>query len=57
MPDFGLKVYNPTDTPSNVNDTIVDSYNWNPRSAPILDENTANGARRARIKISYTIKK
>ena len=57
LPNLGLKVFNTTDVPSNINDTIVDTYNWNPRSVPILDHNVTDITKKARIKISYTIKK
>lgn len=51
-----LKVFNPTDTPSN--SAAVKSYNWNPRAVTLLDGNeTANGTKRAVLKISYTKEK
>ncbi|REH56121.1 uncharacterized protein DUF4270 [Tenacibaculum gallaicum] len=55
-----LKVYNPTDTPvsNNVLTTSVKSYNWNPRAVTLFDGNeTANGAKRAVLKISYSKEK
>lgn len=52
-----LKVRNGTDTPGNVNDTIVRNYNWNPRSIILHDHAATNGVRRAQLKISYTEKK
>ncbi len=56
-----LKVYNnPTDNAVNNNtlDINVKSYNWNPRGVTLLDANeTANGTRRAVLKISYSKEK
>lgn len=51
-----LKVYNPTDTPQN--STAVSTYNWNPRGVTLLNGNeTANGSKRAVLKISYSKEK
>lgn len=55
-----LKVYNSTDTPVNkgVISTRVRTYNWNPRFVALLNEdNTANGDKRAVLKISYSKEK
>ncbi len=56
-----LKVYNnPTDNAvaNGVLDVNVKSYNWNPRGVTLLDGNeTANGAKRAVLKISYSKEK
>lgn len=55
-----LKVYNPTDTPvnNNVLTISVKSYNWNPRAVTLFDGNeTANGTKRAVLKISYSKEK
>ena len=57
IPDLKLKVYNTTDLPTSITDTIVETYNWNPRSVPVLNQNIINGDKRARIKVLYTIKK
>lgn len=58
-----LKVYNnPTDIPSeNTNTQSVENvktYNWNPRGVTLLNGNeTANGTKRAVLKISYSKEK
>lgn len=58
-----LRVFNQTDNPirNNVLDTVVNSYNWNPRAVTISNEATINGVirgtRKAQLKISYTEKK
>ncbi len=56
-----LKVYNnPTDSPivNNALDVNVKTYNWNPRGVTLLDGNeTANGVKRAVLKVSYSKEK
>ncbi|PWG05788.1 hypothetical protein DIS07_04910 [Polaribacter aquimarinus] len=58
-----LRVYNTTDNPilNNVLDTIVKSYNWDPRAVTIFNQNPSNGiikgTKKAQLKISYTEKK
>ncbi len=56
-----LKVYNnPTDKAviKRVLNTNVKTYNWNPRGVTLLDGNeTANGVKRAVLKISYSKEK
>jgi len=54
-PPLGLKVYNPTDTPEARLDTVVGTYNWNPKAITLKNHSAANGDRRARLKISYTV--
>lgn len=57
IPNLRLKVYNATDLPTTTADTIVETYNWNPRSVPVLNQQVSNGDRKARIRMRYTIKK
>ena len=57
-----LKVYNPTDFPTTNStggvNTNVKTYNWNPRAVTLLDgSETANGTKRAVLKISYSKEK
>ncbi len=56
LPLLGLKVINPSDLPVNPLDTIVDTYNWNPKAVMLHDHRTLNGARKATLKISYSKK-
>ena len=57
-PTLGLRVFNPTDLPEIVIDTLVRNYNWNPKAVTLLNhEKTLNGERRAKLKLSYSIKK
>jgi hypothetical protein len=51
---LGIRVFNPTDLP--LTDTIVDTYNWNPKAVMLLNHEAINGARRATLKISYSVK-
>ncbi len=55
-PPLVLKVYNPTDTPTTSIDTIVDTYNWNPKGVILLNNLLQNGGRRPQLKISYSEK-
>jgi len=57
-----LKAYNPTDFPTTNStggvNTNVKTYNWNPRAVTLLDgSETANGTKRAVLKISYSKEK
>jgi hypothetical protein len=56
-PTLGLKVSNSTDTPSSKVDTLVTNYSWNPKTVTLLNHSNSNGIRKARLKISYSIKK
>jgi hypothetical protein len=56
-PILGLKVLNSSDVPTSATDTIVTTHNWNPKAVTLLNHLSSNGTRRARLKISYTIKK
>lgn len=55
-PDLKLKVFNPTDFPSTLTDTIISDYNWNPKAVMLLNHLQTNGDRRAQLKISYSKK-
>lgn len=56
LPPLRLKVANPTDYPTLVTDTVVRTYNWNPKAVMILDHSAINGDRRVQLKISYSEK-
>lgn len=58
-PILGLKVFNnPTDGYTSVIDTLVSDHNWNPKAVTLLNhDKVLNGERRAKLKISYSIKK
>lgn len=54
---LSLKVFNNTDVPTAIADTIVKNYNWNPKAVVLLNGESTNGTRKAQLKISYTEKK
>tara|TARA_B100000787_G_scaffold106371_1_gene78921 strand:- start:2954 stop:4585 length:1632 start_codon:yes stop_codon:yes gene_type:complete len=56
LPVLGVRVLNPTDLPATSVDTIVRNYNWNPKAIMLLNNNTQDVSRRAKLKISYTLK-
>lgn len=53
---LGIKVFNPTDLITNQVDSIVRTHNWNPKAVMLLNHEAVNGARRATLKISYSVK-
>lgn len=59
-PSLMLKVYN-VDTDAAISgfslDTIVKTYNWNPRAVPLLNQLSTNGDKRAKLVISYSEEK
>tara|TARA_B100000767_G_scaffold274670_1_gene308440 strand:- start:1606 stop:3189 length:1584 start_codon:yes stop_codon:yes gene_type:complete len=56
LPLLGVRAFNPTDLPAIATDTIVRSHNWSPKAVMLLNHTTTNQARRAQLKISYSIK-
>jgi hypothetical protein len=56
LPMLGVRVINPTDLPASTVDTIVRSHNWNPKAIMLLNQNTQDVSRKAKLTISYTIK-
>jgi hypothetical protein len=56
LPLLGVRAFNPTDLPTTISDTIVRSHNWSPKAVMLLNHTTTNQARRAQLKISYSIK-
>lgn len=53
---LGIKVLNPTDLITTQIDSIVRTYNWNPKAVMLLNHEDINGARRATLTISYSAK-
>jgi len=53
---LGIKVFNQRDLVTGSQDTIVQTYNWNPKAVMLLNHDPANGVRRATLKISYSEK-
>lgn len=56
-PILGLKVLNSSDIPKTSTDTLVTNYSWTPKVVTLLNHLNSNGARKARLKISYSKKK
>jgi len=57
LPKLGLRVYNPTDVPITLSDTITKEYSWNPKAVMLLNHFSVNGVRKPQLKISYSKKK
>lgn len=53
---LGIKVFNQRDLPTSSQDTLVETYNWNPKAVMLLNHELTNGVRRATLKISYSEK-
>ncbi len=51
---FGLKVYNPTDSPESFTDTLIDDFNWNPKGVVLYDHSISGGDKRVKLEIFYT---
>ena len=56
LPKLGVRVINPTDLPVSAIDTIVRNHNWNPKAIMLLNHNTQDVTRKAKLTIAYTIK-
>ena len=56
LPTLGVKVLSPTDLPVTLIDSIVRDYSWNPKAVMLLNGDAINGTRKAKLKISYTVK-
>ncbi|WP_397444963.1 DUF4270 domain-containing protein [Polaribacter sp. R77954] len=61
-PNFKLKAFNITDFPSSIplpntvsaTDTIFNNFSWNPKAVTLFNSTTANTAKKAVLKISYS---
>ena len=51
---IGLKVYNPTDSPTDITDTQIKSFSWTPKGVVLYDHSMASGDNRVHLEISYT---
>ena len=51
---LGIRVYNPSDSPSAVSDTQIKHYNWNPKGVVLFDHNPSAGDKRLKLEITYT---
>lgn len=51
---IGIKVYNPTDSPTSISDTKIKSYSWNPKGVVLFDHSLSAGDKRIKFEISYS---
>lgn len=51
---IGLKVYNPSDTPSAINDVIIREYSWTPKGVVLFGHDPSFGDKKAKLEISYS---
>ena len=51
---IGLKVFNPTDTPTSITDTKIRPYNWNPKGVVLFGHSPSAGDKKIKLSISYT---
>jgi hypothetical protein len=51
---IGLKVYNPTDSPTDITDTQIKAFSWTPKGVVLYDHSMASGDNRVHLEISYT---
>ncbi len=51
---IGLKVYNPSDTPTSIGDIKNKDYSWTPKGVVLFGDNPSFGDKRVKLEISYT---
>jgi hypothetical protein len=51
---IGLKVYNPTDSPTSISDTKIKDFSWNPKGVVLFNHNQSAGDKRIKLEISYS---
>ena len=51
---IGLKVYNPSDTPSAIDDVKIRDYSWTPKGVVLFGQDPVFGDKRVKLEISYT---
>ena len=51
---LGLKVYNPTDSPTTIEDTQIRSLSWTPKGVVLFDHTAASGEKKVKLEINYT---
>ncbi|HSQ47425.1 MAG TPA: DUF4270 domain-containing protein [Lutibacter sp.] len=52
--EIGLKVYNPSDTPSAIDDTKNKDYSWTPKGVVLFGDDPSFGDKKVKLEISYT---
>ncbi|MGV8947165.1 MAG: DUF4270 domain-containing protein [Lutibacter sp.] len=51
---IGLKVYNPTDTPTSGVDTKIKDFSWTPKGVVLYGQNPSFGDKKVKLEISYS---
>ncbi|NEW80247.1 MAG: DUF4270 domain-containing protein, partial [Gelidibacter sp.] len=51
---IGLKVYNPSDTPSAIDDVKIRDYSWTPKGVVLFGQDPSFVDKRVKLEISYT---
>ena len=51
---IGLKVYNPSDTPSAIDDIKIKDYSWTPKGVVLFGDDPSFGDKMVKLEISYT---
>jgi hypothetical protein len=51
---IGLKVFNPTDTPTSLTDVEIIDFSWNPKGVVLFDHNASAGEKRIKLEIFYS---
>jgi hypothetical protein len=51
---IGLKVYNPSDTPTAVTDVKIREYSWTPKGVVLYGQDPSFGDKRVKLEISYS---
>lgn len=51
---LGLRVFNPTDEPTEPTDTKIKSFNWNPKGVVLFGHDQSFGDNRIKLEITYT---
>jgi len=51
---LGVKVFNPSDLPTNPVDKKIKGYNWNPKGVVLYNNNISAGDKRVKLEVSYT---
>jgi hypothetical protein len=52
--EIGLKVYNPSDTPSAIDDIKVRDYSWTPKGVVLFGDDPSFGDKSVKLEISFT---
>lgn len=51
---LGIKVYNPTDSPQSILDTVIDQYSWTPKGVVLYNQSDEFEEKRVKLDIYYS---